>query len=207
MWLHGFLTEIECKELDGALGCFSGPGSRSDSNASSIDLLAHKAISHLAHSIGPEYKPVRMVAFEKNEQANWSVPWHQDRVVAVSNRADIPGFSNWSHKAGVWHCEPPLEILNRMVFARIHLDNCDARNGAMEISLGSHALGKIQAERAAGLATKFHTESTDARRGDVLLLPMLTLHRSPAAQIDTRRRVVRIDFSPDDLPAPLAWAI
>ncbi len=93
-----------------------------------------------------------------------------------------------------------------MVFLRIHLDPCDAATGAMDIALGSHALGVIPTAATGSIAAQFETEVTAAEAGDVLILSMLTLHRSRAASAPSVRRVLRIDLSPDALPLPLKWA-
>lgn len=84
-----------------------------------------------------------VVSFDKNEIANWGLPWHQDRVIAVAQKHDVPGFENWSEKRGQWHCEAPVGILNEMLFVRVRLDNQSAENGAMEIAPGSHRYGKL----------------------------------------------------------------
>lgn len=151
-------------------------------------------------------KPVRALSFDKTPNLNWSVPWHQDRVIALTGRHDAPGFSNWSQKAGVWHCEPPLNLLKRMLFVRIHLDDCGADNGAMEIALGSHRHGMVSAGEAEAVADACAQEVCTAVAGDILILDMLLLHRSRPTLNDAPRRVLRIDFSPDSLPEPLAWS-
>ena len=81
-------------------------------------------------------------------------------------------------------------------------------NGGMEIALGSHRAGKIPADRAAEVAASYEHELTLANPGDVLILAMLTLHRSVPAtsQTPTNRRVLRIDYATQDLPSPLSWA-
>src|SRR5262249_16342365 len=58
---------------------------------------------------------VRAIFFDKVPSANWSRFWHQDNVIAVNKRLDIPGFTGWSNKAGVWQVQPPVDILSRMV--------------------------------------------------------------------------------------------
>ena len=45
-------------------------------------------------------RPVRVLYFDKNPDANWAVPWHQDRTIAVAQRIDVPGYDMWSVKAG-----------------------------------------------------------------------------------------------------------
>lgn len=154
----------------------------------------------------PGHTPVRTVTFSKTQVANWAVPWHQDRVIAVARRADVPGFSNWSEKTGQWHCEPPTDLIAGMLFVRLHLDTHTVENGAMEIALGSHRRGLVAAADAAGAAAAYPVEICTAAPGDVLIMAMLTLHRSPSSRSTAPRRAVRVDFSDQALPAPLGWA-
>jgi hypothetical protein len=93
-----------------------------------------------------------------------------------------------------------------MVFVRIHLDDTDAINGAMEIALGSHLSGRVSSDEAAEVATAAPSEVCTASKGDVLILKMLTLHRSKSANLATQRRALRIDYAAEKLPAPLEWA-
>jgi len=149
--------------------------------------------------------PVRIVAFNKTAEGNWGVPWHQDRVIAVRQRHDIASCKNWSKKAGVWHCEPPVSILSEMLFVRIHLDDQGEENGAMEIALGSHKAGVQSAEEIARSISGYKTEICEASRGDVLVLKMLLLHRSRPSSLRTSRRALRVDYGAGDLPLPLVW--
>ncbi|MEP1537404.1 MAG: phytanoyl-CoA dioxygenase family protein [Paracoccaceae bacterium] len=156
-------------------------------------------------TIYPKAHPVRVVAFNKTQETNWGVPWHQDRVIAVAEKCDVLGFDNWTEKRGVWHCEPPHPILDQMLFVRVHLDDTDHNNGAMEIAVGSHAQGVVPSANAEKTANRFPIESCDAKRGDVLILKMLTLHRSKPSMATSNRRAFRIDFATEGLPAPLNW--
>ena len=155
--------------------------------------------------LDPNAKPVRVVAFNKSEDANWGVPWHQDRVIAVSQRTEIAGYRNWTEKSGAWHCEPPRHVLDQMLFVRVHLDDTNASNGAMEISVGSHLDGIVPAAHAEATARKHPVEICEAERGDVLILKMLTLHSSKPAKVRSGRRVLRVDFASSPLPKPLTW--
>ncbi|MCA2011440.1 phytanoyl-CoA dioxygenase family protein [Cereibacter sphaeroides] len=110
------------------------------------------------------------------------------------------------NKSGIWHCEPPESILDEMLFVRVHLADTDQTNGAMEIAVGSHAEGVVEFARANTAASSYPIELCSAKRGDVLILKMLTLHASKPAKVKSGRRVLRIDFSPSHLPSPLAWS-
>ncbi|NOR62700.1 MAG: phytanoyl-CoA dioxygenase [Rhodobacteraceae bacterium] len=198
VWLRGALSESDLHPLDQACVLGAKAGARMGQNG-----LA-PTLSKLTSLLSA--KPVRIVAFHKSKSANWGVPWHQDRVIAVKTRHEVEEFTNWSQKAGVWHCEPPLPLLERILFVRVHLDDTDAESGAMEIAQGSHNAGKVRAAEAAVVAERYSLEQCTAKRGDVLVLKMLTLHRSGTAQVATSRREVRIDFAGFDLPNPLEWA-
>jgi Phytanoyl-CoA dioxygenase (PhyH) len=164
-------------------------------------------VNRLARMLLPGAIPVRVVAFNKSETENWALPWHQDRVIAVKERVEVPGYSNWTRKAGVWHVEPPIELLERMIFARVHLDAATPDNGALELALGTHALGRVA---DADVARRVTDNGQDpelclANRGDILFAAALTLHRSRASRSAAARRAARIDYSADSLPAPLEW--
>ncbi|WP_425100470.1 phytanoyl-CoA dioxygenase family protein [Tropicibacter sp. S64] len=146
------------------------------------------------------------MAFDKSDSQNWSLPWHQDRVVAVRDRLDVEGFTNWTRKDGSWHCEPPVALLQRMLFLRVHLDPSTEDNGAMQIALGSHRQGLIPSAQAASVALACPVETTEAAPGDLLVLKMLTLHRSCPSRETTPRRVLRLDLADFDLPSGLDWA-
>ncbi len=92
-----------------------------------------------------------------------------------------------------------------MLFVRVHLDDNDNHNGAMKIALGSHRRGAVLAQDAEAVAQQFPIEVCRAKRGDVLILNMLTLHASTPSESDRPRRVFRLDYAGFELPEPLAW--
>jgi hypothetical protein len=72
----------------------------------------HALLSDLACRLaGRPARLVRILAFDKTLAANWGVPWHQDRTIAVKQRVAIDSFGPWSVKAGVPHVEPPPALL------------------------------------------------------------------------------------------------
>jgi hypothetical protein len=202
VWLRGILDDDALSVLD-EHSTARRPGERHTPNEAFSRTLG--AIGRRLHPILPGAKPVRVVSFNKTGAMNWAVPWHQDRVIALRDRREVAGFSNWSNKAGIWHAEPPLEMFENMLFLRIHLDDQRAENGAMEIALGSHRLGKIVAAEAEKEAGCLPGEFCTARRGDILVLHMLTLHRSRVSRHNAPRRVLRVDYTGCDLPGDLEW--
>ena len=160
---------------------------------------------HAAARLGPHAKPVRALLFNKTADRNWSLSWHQDRTVAVRDRFETPGFSNWTVKSGIQHVEPPFELLERMLTLRVHLDPVGPANAPLLVVPGSHRRGRLpEAEIAPTLAT-FGAQPCLAERGDIWLYATPILHASEAATEPCSRRVLQVDYSADDLPGPLEW--
>lgn len=199
------MSEEELAPLDGLVTA-ERPGVRLEPSSCVHTALGESGtLGRMLEAIEPGVRPVRAVVFNKTERNNWGVPWHQDRVISVRDRVDLPGFRNWSRKSGAWHCEPPARILDDMLFVRVHLDDTDSANGAMEIALGSHRAGVVGSTDAERVAAVCETEICTAERGDVLVLKMKVLHRSLPADSVSNRRVLRIDYASFDLPPPLKW--
>src|SRR5262245_31422379 len=81
--------------------------------------------------LGTNAFAVRAIFFDKVDDANWSLFWHQDNVIAVAERRETPGYVGWSQKAGVWQVQPPAEVLTHMIAVRIHLDDSGPTNGPL----------------------------------------------------------------------------
>ncbi|MEL7452607.1 MAG: phytanoyl-CoA dioxygenase family protein [Pseudomonadota bacterium] len=207
LWIRQALSEQDVKAIDAAAAAPDKPGARLKWTGAFEETLGTKSkMARLIRGVMPGGFPIRLVAFNKTPASNWSVPWHQDRVVALAERHDTAGFRNWSRKAGIWHAEPPADLLSSMLFARIHLDDTDEANGCLELALGTHHLGLIPGDQAAVTATEAPREICRAARGDVLLVKALTLHRSLSSQTDGNRKALRVDYANTALPAPLEWS-
>lgn len=150
-------------------------------------------------------RPVRVILFDKSAAANWALGWHQDRVIAVEARHDVPGFGPWTMKSGLCHVQPPFDLLTRMVTARIHLDPVDTGNAPLLVAPGSHRLGPIAEPDIEAVVARCGTLTCTADAGDVWLYATPVLHGSPAARVVARRRVLHVDYAGEDLPAPLRW--
>ena len=208
-WVRDALSERELDLLDEACRVESKPGVRLKWNdVLRLVLGANSSIGRICETVQAGTKAVRLVAFDKSADANWGVPWHQDRVIAVQERHDLEGYKAWSNKDGFWHCEPPIGILQSMFFVRAHLDDTDSRNGCLELATGTHKLGRIPSDQAKDIAMAAPLEVCSASRGDLLFVKALMLHRSGSSscQSDGRRRALRVDYSSETLPSPLQWA-
>ncbi len=158
--------------------------------------------------IGPNARPVRSLLFDKTPGANWTLPFHQDRTIAVRVRNDdLAGWGPWSRKNGVAHVQPPDALLTRMIALRLHLDDCDTHNGPLQALPGSHRHGRLD-----GNAVRAWRERTEpvlcvARAGDALLMRPLLLHASSPACNPAHRRVLHVEWAPAHLleGSGLAW--
>jgi hypothetical protein len=154
--------------------------------------------------LGDRAFAVRAVFFDKMPSANWSLFWHQDNVIAVNQRLDLPGYTGWSNKAGVWQVQPPVDILSRMVAVRVHLDDCGATNGPLRVLPGSHRHGWLDNELDDWKARVPEVVCL-VRAGGVVTMCPLTLHASAVAETPEHRRVIHIEYANEELPGGLDW--
>jgi hypothetical protein len=189
------------------LGPVTGAGRRG--------LLAMPAVAQLASSstildlirphLPSEPRAVRAIYFDKSPDTNWLVAWHQDLTLALRAQADAPGFGSWSIKDGIPHVQPPIELLERMLTIRLHLDDCDETNGALKVLPGSHRFGRLPAERITELRAQHPEVICCASAGDALLMRPLLLHASSRSKSARHRRVLHIEYAAFPLPAGLVW--
>lgn len=147
---------------------------------------------------------VRGILFNKTGEANWKVVWHQDCVIAVAERKEIPGCGPWSIKAGINHVRPSSNIVARMLAIRIHLDECGADNGPLRVIPSSHKHGFLS-DKQIQEWPKDAAVTCTASRGDAILMRPLLLHSSPSTRVPNRRRVVHLEFAADELPNGIDW--
>jgi hypothetical protein len=169
-------------------------------------LASHGSVGSLAAGVlGSASQPVRAILFDKTEETNWSLAWHQDRTICVRERVAVEGFGPWTIKGGMHHVAPPFDLLARMVTLRIHLDDVPATNAPLLIVPGSHTEGRVLVDRIAEVVRRRGTFACTAKAADVWLYSTPIIHASEAATVPTRRRVLQVDFSAECLPGGLAW--
>ena len=153
---------------------------------------------------GAGYFAVKSIYFDKPEKSNWFVAWHQDLTIAVSNKADIPGYGPWTIKLDQFAVQPPLQILQDNFTIRIHLDDTDEGNGALKVILGSHLRNICRIEKINWQNTSETICSVKA--GGAMIMRPLLLHASSRTTTNKKRRVIHIEFSKADLPPGINWA-
>jgi ectoine hydroxylase-related dioxygenase (phytanoyl-CoA dioxygenase family) len=196
-----------CAQLVAAIGPIEGAGLRG--------LLSLAAVRQFASSVGlidllrpffdGEPFPVRGLYFNKSSGANWSVAWHQDLSIAVRERREVPGFGPWSVKDGIPHVQPPIEVLERMVTVRLHLDDADEANGALKVFPGSHRCGRLAHEQIEQVRLERREVVCVAPAGSVMFMRPLLLHASGRVTSDRPRRVLHLEYAAAQLPGGLEW--
>lgn len=155
--------------------------------------------------IGRRARPVRALLFDKHASSNWSLGWHQDRVIAVRERIEVAGFTNWTVKSDVDHVSTPWPLLSRMLTLRVHLDRVENDNAPLLIAPGSHRLGLIPISAIDDTVRTCGIVNCLAQAGDVWVYSTPILHASAATTTDRPRRVLQLDYAAFDLPGGLRW--
>lgn len=148
---------------------------------------------------------IQCTYFSKSPSRNWLVSLHQDLSIPVQERLPDSPCAAWSQKEGTWFCQPPVELLSRLVAIRVHLDDSTSQNGPLRVVPGSHRLGRISPQEATEHRRRLGEVScTVPRRGTLAMRPLL-LHASSKSSAETPRRVLHFVFGPAELPWGLRW--
>lgn len=206
--VSGVLDVQEIVGLAEALGHVSGAGRRGLLTLPAVAKVARSAqiVSLVRSHLGVEVQPVRAIYFNKSSDANWGVAWHQDLTLALRSRAEVPGFGPWSIKNGIPHAQAPIDLLEQMLTVRLHLDDADKANGALQVLPGSHRHGRLSAEQIKELRSKREPVNCQARAGDALLMRPLLLHASGKSGTPRHRRILHLEYAGFNLPPGLAWS-
>jgi len=186
----------------------AGAGTRRLINLPWCTALAERLAGdrRLAEVLPVDARPVQCTLFTKSTTNNWLVSLHQDLSIPVAERIESSEYHGWSEKEGELFVQPPASVLDGVVAVRLHLDDCDERNGALRVVPGSHRLGRLTAAEA--MRTRdAHGEICVRvpRRGAMVMKPLL-LHASSKASTNNMRRVLHFVFGPKEAPGALRWS-
>ncbi len=170
-----------------------------------VDLIFNEKLRRVIRDyFGKDYFVVKSIYFDKPENSNWYVPYHQDLTISVDKKAEIPGFAPWTVKQDQFAVQPPLEILQNIYTIRIHLDDTDQDNGALKVIPGSHLKNIYRPET---IDWSIETETCcDVPQGGIMIMKPLLLHRSNRSTNGKKRRVMHLEFSNYELPDEIKWA-
>jgi len=163
-----------------------------------------KLKSIISTLFGKNYFVVKSIYFDKPEQSNWFVAYHQDLTISVDKKIPIDGFGPWTVKQNQYAVQPPLSILENNFTIRIHLDDTDESNGALKVIPQSHLKGVYRPETIDW--TKESETICPVKKGGIMIMRPLLLHASNRTTNNNKRRVVHIEFSHAQLPNELQWS-
>lgn len=154
-----------------------------------------RLITPISTLMGDSRTAVQCTLFVKGAQRNWLVPLHRDYSIPVKARVASSDWSAWSVKQDVPFGRPPRSVLEKLLAVRIHLENTDASNGALQVLHGSHQSTVTTGKRSSHFVP----------RGGALVMRPLLLHSSSKV-VAGNRRVLHFLFGPSELPDGAEWA-
>ena len=153
---------------------------------------------------GENYFVIKSIYFDKPETSNWYVSYHQDLTISVDKKLELENFGFWTTKQNQFAVQPPIEILENIFTIRIHLDDTDENNGALNVIEKSH-LKKIY--RPENIDWEIENETTcNVNKGGIMIMKPLILHSSSRTINNKKRRIIHIEFSDINLPNELNWS-
>jgi phytanoyl-CoA dioxygenase PhyH len=150
-------------------------------------------------------RAVQCTLFAKTVESNWLVSLHQDLSIPVAERIESAACSGWSQKQGETFVQPPVSVLESVVAVRLHLDDCDERNGALRVVPGSHRLGRMSPDQAHREREARGERLVSVVKGGAMVMRPLLLHAFSKSSVDSPRRVLHFVYGPAALPGGLRW--
>ena len=147
---------------------------------------------------------IQAIAFNKTAATNWKVAWHQDLMFPFAKKVRAQDFDLPTVKQGIDFARPPEFVLNRLLAVRLHLDDCDATNGPLRISPGTHRAGILKTAEIMDFVAKHGEIPCLAAKGELLLMRPLCIHASSQATEPKNRRVLHFVYDSGD-PLPEPW--
>ena len=170
-----------------------------------IELVFNDKLKLIVRDLfGDDYFLVKSIYFDKPEQSNWFVAYHQDLTISVDRKLSLGGFGPWTVKQDQFAVQPPVEILEKGFTIRIHLDDTDQHNGALNVIPKSHLKGIYRPKTIDW--TNEEEISCAVPAGGIMMMKPLLLHSSTRTTNGKRRRVIHIEFSNQVLPDGLNWS-
>ncbi|MGE0407544.1 MAG: phytanoyl-CoA dioxygenase family protein [Candidatus Korobacteraceae bacterium] len=199
--LTGRFASSEVEALSAELNAL--PFSRS--RAGIRHLLGHPVVAQYARDprllcavqilLGADAFPFRATLFDKSQNSNWLVIWHQDKALPLRSRRERQGWGPWSTKNGILYAHAPTAALEKVVALRIHLDASGHNNGPLRILPGTHSLGVLSDEAIEHLATQVSPVNCLVAEGGILAMRPFAVHASSKSSSPAPRRVLHIEYA------------
>ncbi len=170
-----------------------------------VDVIFNENLKTIIQQVfGKDYFAVKSIYFDKPEQSNWFVSYHQDLTISVDKKVELINYGPWTVKQNQFAVQPPVDILQNIYTIRIHLDDADENNGALKVITSSHLKSIYRPE-----TIDWNKESEticNVKQGGIMIMKPLLLHGSNRTTNNHKRRVIHIEFSNIELPTEIKWA-
>jgi len=153
-----------------------------------------KTRAEISSILGSNSKVIQCNYFSKNVDNNWYVTLHRDLSIPVAEKVESEHWSGWNIKEGQLYTQPPRRVLESLVAIRIHFEDNDEGNGALQVVKGSH---KTNSENK-------DTMVCHVKAGGAVIVSPLILHKSSKLKSGSRR-VLHFVFGPHHLPDGASW--
>jgi hypothetical protein len=118
-----------------------------------------------------------------------------------------PGLRHLDDQERAASCGSASEPARKMFNLRLHIDDCDAANGALKVVPGWHRLGRLSDRQVREAADRDPAMICAVGAGGVLAMKALIIHASDSSSSPRRRRVLHVDYCWGALPKELEWAL
>ena len=175
------------------------------SRAGARHVLAVRSITELAQSsslmeiarglLGNAAIPFRATFFDKSQNSNWLVAWHQDTALPLAARNEIPSWGPWSTKDGVLYAHAPAETLEQVLALRVHLNDSTNKNGPLRVIPDTHKIGVLTDQEIRQRVGDSSGVECLAEVGGVVAMRPLLIHASSKSDSELPRRVLHVEYA------------
>jgi len=168
------------------------------------EIIFNKNLKTILGFIDKDLFMTKAIYFQKPPFADKHLFWHQDLSINVKEKSKSEGFSEWNKKENMFGVCPPEEILFNTLTIRIHLEDTDAENGALQVVPGSHKK-KFTSQETQLISNSSLPVTCEVRAGGIQLLKPLLLHTFHKNKAPKNRRLIHLEFNSIELPEGLQW--
>ena len=191
------VSEEQCDEIISYLPDCTTAGSRDLLTQGWCSRLAEQIRNCLSMDIPELYdlKAIQCSLFQKTEDRNWLVAWHQDRSLPVTCKSEGVTDHRIRTKHGVSLYQPAATVLEKVLAVRLHLDANIETNGPLRVMPGSHSAGVFTSEGLKRAQLNYRANTVQAKKGALFCMRPLLVHASSKATTDEPRRVLHFVYA------------
>lgn len=149
---------------------------------------------------GKGYFLTKAIYFNKPAMSNWFVGYHQDLSISAKEKQTQKDYVQWTYKEKQWGVIPSEDILKNTITLRVHLDDTNETNGALQVIPKSHLKGIIRIDEHFKKEELGEEVLCKVEKGAVMLMKPLLLHASQRSMSTSDRSVIHLEFCNQEIP-------